>query len=78
MTAAIGAFLALTVTLAASVVLYLANVRLVRREALGWKQSLAAPVSAWRLGARALPLAFIASLVLYGALQLSLHTIGPW
>ena len=78
----IAAFLSLTLTLAASLMLYLANVRFVATRATArpstWRFVFAAPLHAWRLGARALPVAFAISVVLYGTLQLSTQWAGPW
>jgi hypothetical protein len=81
MTPSMAAYAALTLTLALSVVLYLAIVWHVANRASavgarGWM--LAAPVHAWRRGSRALPLAFVASVVSYGGLALAFHTAGSW
>ena len=70
MTTSITLFLGLTLSLAAVVLLYVANLRLVAREHAAPFPRFAivplfTPVHAWRLGARALPALLAISVVLY-------------
>ncbi len=76
MTPSIIAFVTVTLTFAVSVGLYLANVRLVARRSQSTSARWAilpflAPVLAWRLGARTLPVAFAVSAALYGVLSVA-------
>jgi hypothetical protein len=76
-TTAISLFVGLTIGLAASIVLALANQRFVARHPSSrHPRSRAsaiflAPLHAWRLGARALPLALAGSLLFYLVLWVS-------
>jgi hypothetical protein len=82
MTPAISLFLGLTVTLAAAVVLYVANLRFISAARLSSSVSrwafvpVATPVIAWRLGARTLPISFGVVSILYLLLWVSVRVGG--
>lgn len=75
MSASLTVFIGLTVSLAALLVLYVANLRFVARESRRWSWlsvvPLVTPVRAWQEGARALPTAMVLSAVVYGLFWLS-------
>ena len=82
MTPAITLLAALSVSLVALLFLYAATLRYIVRRCSRSFPSRAiipviAPIFAWRLGARALPIAFGASVVVYGALQVTAR-LGGW
>ena len=81
MTPAITLFVGLTAGLAGSILLYLANLRFIAKHDPGSFPPWAAvpvltPVHAWRLGARALPVAFATVVTAYVLLQLSAGASG--
>lgn len=74
MSISLALYLALTLTLAGVVLTYVANVWRALDPSAGsfhWRAVALAPVQAWRLGARALPISFGVLVLVYALLQLS-------
>ncbi len=75
MSASLTVFIGLTISLAALIVLYVANLRFVARRSARWPWlamlPVITPVSAWRAGSRALPTALVLVAIVYALFWVS-------